>query len=277
MTGTQAVPHQTWQGNLFQGTSMQFNPGAYWQYTDSFYVPNWNAAQYDNAGTQVVPPGGSGPGAAPTPAPDYTGVPCFIANPCPSGYYCKLNTGNNIQQKGSCMKVSSDYWSGGAGQWTDSDLYNSMAHPPLILDPLHNGPATQSSGNDIGLGYYGDTGAYGTYGQPGGQPGGQSGVPMPNSCAGPSLCGYKAAYGTCWCDSKCQTTGDCCPDIKQFCDYKTPAGLPVPNNFPNGNCIQDGGQCSNRCGTKGPVTVGSQTCYCDVDCKQYNDCCCSAC
>jgi hypothetical protein len=220
MTGTQAVAHQTWQKNVYMGTTMKFNPGAYWGYTDSFYVPNWNTAQYDTTtGNQISTGGGDNP-FMPTPAPDYTGTPCFIANPCPSGYYCKLNVGHNIQQKGSCVRVSMDYWSGGAGQFTDSDMYNSMVHPPLILDPLHNGPAATGSNYDSGLGYYPGYPDYPGYGQPG--------LPAANSCASPSVCGYKAAQGTCWCDAKCQSTGDCCPDVAVYCSYTNFPSTPGP-------------------------------------------------
>jgi hypothetical protein len=215
MIGTQAVPHQSFQGNVYFGTSMKFNPGAYWSYTDSYNVPSWNTATYDSVGNQVS----TGTPGTPTPAPDYTGYPCFIASPCPSGYYCKLNTGNNIQQQGFCTKLSTDYYAGGAGQWTDSDMYNSYIHPPLVLDPNHNGPAT-TSGSGAGIGYYQGYGGGYTNGYGGGYNGAYSPPAVPGSCAGPSVCGYKSATGDCWCDGKCQSSGDCCPDIGQYCSYR---------------------------------------------------------
>jgi len=272
MIGTAAVPHQTWADNIYMGNPMQFNQGAFFGYTDSYVVPNWNAPEYDSNGNQISTGGGTV--GVPTPAPDYTGTPCFIANPCPTGYYCKLNPGSeNVQQVGTCAALSADYWTGGAGQYTDSSMYLGMVNPPLVLDPNANGPANSAS-EDLGYSY-GGGGGY--------SPPAVAGA-LSGSCATPSVCGYKSAVGNCWCDAKCSSSGDCCADVQQWCSYNsqpTQAIAPPPYTPPAypqaGNCVQDGGQCAGRCGSSGPVTVGSQTCYCDANCHTYNDCCCSVC
>jgi len=210
LIGTQAVAHQTWQQGIYMGTIQTFNPGATWDYTDSFNAPNWNTAQYDAQGNLIS----TGSVEGPTPAPDYSGIPCSISNVCPKKYYCKLNTGNNIQQRGTCMGEPSGYWTGGAGQFTESPYYTGMANPNLVLDPYFNGPANYASDEEP---YYGSgSGAGGPFGN---RPYGAAPPGASNSCASPSNCGYKAAYGDCWCDGKCQSNGDCCPDISRYCRF----------------------------------------------------------
>jgi hypothetical protein len=205
--------------------------------------------------------------------------------------------------------VAANSWTGGAGQFTSSNFYNSWVHPPLITDPNHNGPPAPAPGSNSGSynsgynsgsynsGYnsgssnsgYGSSSEYnyngGSSSSTNYQPGSSGGSPsytggQSNSCAQPSVCGYKSASGNCWCDGECQSTGDCCSDIAQYCSY--PGLTPVVSApTPAKNCIQDNNQCSARggCGTSNsaPVNIGSQVCYCDAGCHQYNDCCCSAC
>lgn len=309
MIGTQELAKQTWQKNVYMGTSMQFNKGAFWGYTDSYYVPS-----YGNGGTDGGQTDGNG-NLIPTPAPtpeDATGRPCFsYSQPCPSGYYCKLNTGYNVQQKGTCQREAADTWNGGAGKFTDSSYYSGLAHPPLALDPDHNGVAGPpgyngaygSYGSGYGSGYGGSYGAgygaggYGGYNNIPGV-GAQSCAPLPT---GAPVCGYKSYSGTCFCDSDCGTKGDCCPDYAQYCgvlsnQYTGPAlntgassnlGPSNPNaytnpatntntNTNNGQC-DPVGQCAGLCGTSNSaVGVNGKPCYCDSQCALSGDCCCSA-
>jgi len=231
MIGTQALSHNTWQSNVYMGTTMKFNPGAFWGYTDSYSVPNWNANAGGNGGG-----GGStdGNGNVVTPAPtpsDATGRPCFgYSQPCPTGYYCKLNTGYNIQQKGTCQREASDTWTGGAGLFTDSSYYNGLTHPPLVLDPTHNGVGSNTGyGNYYGSGSsYGSGSGYGygsgsgyAYGSGSGYSSGPGATGGAESCAplstGAPVCGFKSVTGTCFCDTDCSRTGDCCTDYAQYC------------------------------------------------------------
>lgn len=66
------------------------------------------------------------------------------------------------------------------------------------------------------------------------------------SCSG--LCGDKAPGG-CFCDDKCETFGDCCPDKKSACDGVTPS-------------------CAGACGFQ-----SVDGCWCDELCENYGDCC----
>lgn len=304
MIGTQALSHNTWQSNVYMGTTMQFNPGAFWGYTDSYSVPSWNVnsgngGYTDGSGNVVTP--------APTPA-DATGSPCFaISQPCPTGFYCKLNTGYNVQQKGTCQRQAADTWTGGAGLFTDSSYYTGLTHPPLILDPDHNG-AGSNSGSGYG-GYYGSSG-YGN-GYPAGPNGPQSCAPLPT---GAPVCGYKSVAGSCFCDTDCAKTGDCCSDYAQYCGVlsnqytgysapstpaysppatnygsSTPAYSPPATNYGSstpaysppatssvGASCGAVNQCSGACGSSAPLTgLNGQTCYCDNQCSQTGDCCCA--
>lgn len=314
MIGTQELAKQTWQKNVYMGTSLQFNKGAFWGYTDSYYVPS-----YGNSGDNGNnPPTDDNGNLVPTPAPtpqDATGRPCFAySNPCPAGYYCKLNAGYNVQQKGTCQREAADTWNGGAGKFTDSSYYSGLAHPPLALDPDHNGvsaPPGYGYGNN-----YGSGGAYGSYGGSfGGSYGSGSGYGSgygsnnyapggvgAQSCAplasGAPVCGYKSFSGTCFCDSDCGTKGDCCPDYAQFCGVLSssytggPLNTPSNNNMGpsnpqaysnpattsanNGQC-DPVGQCAGLCGTSNSaIGVNGKPCYCDSQCALSGDCCCSA-
>lgn len=293
MIGTQALSKQTWQHNVYMGTSMQFNPGAFWGYTDSYSVPNWNAASGGSDGY-----GGNTDGngnivtSAPTPV-DATGRPCFgYSQPCPDGYYCKLNTGYNVQQKGTCQRQDPSTWTQGAGKFTDSSYYTGLAHPPLVLDPNHNGAASQGSSGYNGYG--GSPYGNGAYGYPG-----QSGA-GPETCApltsGAPVCGFKSFSGTCFCDSDCSKTGDCCSDYANFCgvlsnqytgysgssgpSYSSsnsgPAYSPPALSSSSGSC-DTVGQCAGLCGSSNPATgLNGKPCYCDSQCSLSGDCCCSA-
>lgn len=64
-------------------------------------------------------------------------------------------------------------------------------------------------------------------------------------------CGKKV--GSCWCDSSCNKTNDCCPDQPQFCGAVTP--------------VTSQASCSGNCG------LASDGCLCDSECEKYNDCC----
>ena len=57
-------------------------------------------------------------------------------------------------------------------------------------------------------------------------------------------CGAQSPAG-CWCDSACQGSGDCCPDVAFQC-----------------------GSCANSCGAQSPAG-----CWCDSDCAGFGDCC----
>jgi hypothetical protein len=277
MIGTQELPKQTWQHSVYMGTTQQFNKGAFFGYTDSYSVPNWNV---NNGGGGGIPDGnGNVITAAPTPA-DATGRPCFsYSQPCPGGYYCKLNPGYNVQQKGTCQREAADTWTGGAGKFTDSSYYTGLTHPPLILEPDHNGVGSQagSGGSYYGLGAYS----------------GQLGVNGAESCGplptGAPVCGFKSFTGSCFCDSDCGTKGDCCADYANFCgvlsnQYTGYGAPPVPvQNAPaysppatSGNC-DPVGQCAGLCGSTNPATgVNGKPCYCDSQCSLSGDCCCSS-
>jgi len=260
---------------------MQFNPGAYWGYTDSYSVPNWNANSGSGGGTDS---NGNVVTSVPTPA-DATGQPCFsYVQPCPDGYYCKLNTGYNVQQKGTCQHEAADTWTGGAGKFTDSSYYTGLTHPPLVLDPDHNGvgPSQGSSGGYYGSNGYGGSG-YGT------ATGAESCGPLPT---GNPVCGFKSFTGSCFCDTDCATKGDCCTDYAQFCGVLSPqytgysappaSNAPPPYSPPAtsnqgslGNCDAVG-QCAGLCGSSNPATgVNGKPCYCDSQCSLSGDCCCS--
>jgi len=286
MIGTQELPKQTWQHSVYMGTTMQFNPGAFWGYTDSYSVPNWNSAGSGGGGTID----GSGNVVTPEPTPaDATGRPCFAySQPCPMGYYCKLNPGYNVQQKGTCQHEAVDTWTGGAGKFTDSSYYTGLTHPPLVLDPEHNGVSTQSS-SGYGVGYFGSGanmgyGADGVYGS----------VTVAESCgplpSGAPVCGFKSFTGSCFCDTDCATKGDCCKDYANFCgvlsNQYTGYSAPIPNGPPanlpysppatsKGSCDAVG-QCAGLCGSSSPATgVNGKPCYCDSQCSLSGDCCCS--
>jgi hypothetical protein len=232
MIGTQELPKQTWQHNVYMGTTMQFNPGAFWGYTDSFSVPNWNAGSLGG----TIDDNGNVNSIAPTPA-DATGRPCFsYSQPCPVGYYCKLNTGYNVQQKGTCQREAADTWTGGAGKFTDSSYYTALTHPPLILDPQHNGVANQGSSYGSNGNYFGGSNSgYAGYGSNGY---GSNGLPMTGaeSCGplstGAPVCGYKSFTGSCFCDTDCATKGDCCTDYAVHCGVLSNqyTGYAPPNN-----------------------------------------------
>jgi hypothetical protein len=299
MIGTQELPKQTWQHNVYMGTTMQFNPGAFWGYTDSYSVPNWNSLGSGGGGGGSIDGSGNVVTPEPTPA-DATGRPCFAySQPCPQGYYCKLNSGYNVQQKGTCQREAGDTWTGGAGKFTDSSYYTGLTHPPLILEPNHNGVATQSS-SGYGLGYFG-TGAYGTggYGTDGAYgtatTGAESCGPLPT---GAPVCGFKSFTGSCFCDTDCATKGDCCKDYANHCGVLSnqytgynapvsntpaysPAALPysppATSKFGTGAGSCDAvGQCAGLCGSSSPATgVNGKPCYCDGQCALSGDCCCS--
>jgi hypothetical protein len=248
MIGTQELPKQTWQHNVYMGTTQQFNPGAFFGYTDSYSVPNWYASSGGDSGGGIIDNNGNVQTSAPTPA-DATGRPCFsYSQPCPGGYYCKLNPGYNVQQKGTCQREAADTWTGGAGKFTDSSYYTGLTHPPLILEPDHNGVASPSgssgyygssgfsgysgagvsgySGYSSGSGYSSDSGYSSGYasGYPSGygySPAGQPGAPSGESCrplpTGAPVCGYKSFTGSCFCDTDCSSKGDCCMDYANFC------------------------------------------------------------
>lgn len=277
LIGTQLVPQTTWQGNnIYLGTGMQFNKGAYFQYTDSFSAPIWT--NYDPA-TGSIPTPAATPNQPPTPPPptpvvDYTGKECYsYMQPCPNLYYCKVTQGYNPSQKGFCAKEQQnswmdasqgwwqDQWGSTMGQYGSADNYNAytyngqaggangyatipMVHPPLIFDPNHNGQGAGWSP------YY--------------TAGGTSS--SAESCAGPSKCGYKAAVGSCWCDDQCQGTGDCCADIQLYCPV---AGSVVP--AASAGACSNAGSCVGYCGKAEPAPGG---CHCDNTCQQYGDCCC---
>lgn len=75
------------------------------------------------------------------------------------------------------------------------------------------------------------------------------------SCDG--LCGSTApAPGSspeCFCDSQCETLGDCCADRATVCES---AG--------------SSGSCQGRCHSTGATDAG---CYCDASCEAFGDCC----
>jgi len=169
------------------------------------------------------------------------------------------------------------------------------SYPPIVSNPYSTFPAISASATVVPPTGYGASPVQSTvsvystngYNAPAGASGagpangnnGFSTPVMPNSCGAPSKCGYKAAYGECWCDPKCHSSGDCCADVAQYCSSSSSPGAPSTASaaVPSPPCVQDGGQCANRCGSTSPVTVGLQSCFCDVDCPIYNDCCCSAC
>lgn len=314
MIGTQALPKQTWSNNIYMGTIMQFNPGAFFQYSNSYSVPDFNANNNDDNG---VDQNGNPITNAPTPAPDATGQPCDNFNhPCPTGYYCQLMTGYNQNQQGTCQRQDSNIWNEGAGKFTDSQYYTGLSHPPLILDPDHNGVAPPNSGySGYGYGYpaggsswgaVGSTGGYGygygyngvsgyggygtSYGPNGAPLGGQSCAPLPT---GAPVCGYKSFTGTCFCDTDCPKKGDCCPDYAQYCGVLSqgytgsyvaptpalnsfsPANYNAPRSGGSGQC-DPVGQCAGLCGSPRPATgQNGASCYCDSGCALTGDCCCS--
>jgi len=44
--------------------------------------------------------------------------------------------------------------------------------------------------------------------------------PCPHGCTG--FCGQYQPVDKCWCDAKCHTAGDCCPDVCAVCGYCGP-------------------------------------------------------
>ena len=215
MIGTQELPKQTWQHSVYMGTTQQFNKGAFFGYTNSYSLPNWNVAGGGGGNGGSTDGNGNVVTYAPTPA-DATGQPCFsYSQPCPTGYYCKLNTGYNVQQKGTCQREAADTWTGGAGKFTDSSYYTGLAHPPLVLDPNHNGVGSNAGAsgyNPYGPSNYGSSTGYYPPGQPGSYA--ESCAPLPT---GAPVCGFKSFTGSCFCDSDCAGTGDCCQDYAQYC------------------------------------------------------------
>jgi len=269
MIGTQALPDQTWGANVYMGTVMQFNPGAFWGFTNSYSVPNWNtqSTSTDQWGNLVTQP--------PTPPPDATGQPCMsISAPCPTGYYCQLTQGYNVQQSGTCQHEDADTWSQGAGKFTDSQYYTGLANPPLILNPNQNGPSL--TGPRYGYGYNGIAAPAGA----------QTCAPLPT---GAPVCGYKSFTGSCFCDTDCSSKGDCCVDYAQYCGSLSQTYIPpapatpgysppaVPgSNVPASGSCDPVGQCGSMCGSANPVPgVNNQPCYCDSQCSLSGDCCCS--
>ncbi|MBW2735366.1 MAG: hypothetical protein JRH20_23530 [Deltaproteobacteria bacterium] len=67
------------------------------------------------------------------------------------------------------------------------------------------------------------------------------------TCEG--VCGGQATAG-CWCDEKCTTFGDCCPDKGALCDARPTAS------------------CQDACGGQSP-----DGCWCDAQCTNFGDCC----
>ncbi|MBW1880177.1 MAG: hypothetical protein JRJ84_17595 [Deltaproteobacteria bacterium] len=65
---------------------------------------------------------------------------------------------------------------------------------------------------------------------------------------------------TCWCDDLCESYGDCCDDIDQYCnDDPAPTG--------------DAPTCEDHCGESTAVSGSDPACYCDSACESYGDCC----
>lgn len=247
LTSSQLVEKETWQHNIFMGTHMKFNPGAYWQYTNQYYSPKQMPTATHEHTVDHTSSGQTT--SAPTPGPNYEGQACFgYLQPCPSGYYCKVASGYQPGQKGQCRKAQ--VGTGGQGWWGN---VNGIAPTPKPIKTI----ADLSGGNN----WFSNT--------------------QNSSCAAPSVCGFKAVRGDCWCDSQCHTTNDCCADIEDHCTFATAQPTPAP--VPKPEAVQPPceprlqGDCTGKCGQKGVVggSNGVVRCYCDATCKSYGDCCCS--
>ncbi len=115
----------------------------------------------------------------------------------------------------------------------------------------------------------------------------------PSSCA--NACNAASPNGSCYCVPQCLDSGNCCADACLLCGICEPCtptcgGKECGDDGCGGQCgaCQTGEYCEN--GNCNPIEVPSATCknacgeassdgscYCDMSCLQYNDCCIDAC
>jgi hypothetical protein len=119
---------------------------------------------------------------------------------------------------------------------------------------------------------------------------------VPKRCGSTKACGNIGVNFNCWCDSACESAGDCCDDFASRCPKEVPTlegscsghgqcGYKNDGCWCSRDCLQVGDCCSDythycgmtegggeqscvgRCGSK---AVG---CFCDYKCVENNDCC----
>lgn len=197
LTSTQPVPHHTWSGDIWAGTSMTFNPGATFTYTNSYFVPehhylpgDYNKIHDDHDDEFIAAP-------TPKPTPSPTRHPGEGANcgklygpQCMAMLYCQVTPGYNPTQTGTCIHIPEhDGGMGTEGWYPGATDKNPWVH-------VGNSHTAANSG-----------GAFNPNSQ--------------GSCA--NSCGFQSITGSCWCDDECKKTGDCCVDIQAYCG----AGAPI--------------------------------------------------
>lgn len=220
--GTQMVTGGIWHHNIKMGTNIQFNPGAYFAYTNSYVMPE---ALHQHPDGTIDVNNHEYPYYS-----DFSGQVCYgYLLPCPDGYYCAVPFGYQAQQTGFCTKIPSNAWANPSGGNVGT---NRNSHPA-----------------------------------------------SEHSCASPSVCGYKASGGTCWCDDACVASNDCCSDAYLYCSINEqgPPGGPTNNVTqyePECRHAPLQGDCTGRCGA-GIVHHAGGKCHCDASCFVYNDCCCN--
>lgn len=272
MLGTQPVPKQTWHQNIFMGTKLQFNQGAFWGYTDSFYVPHTTYVVAGNNNNYLQPT------PQPTPATvSYEGQLCYAyitGYMCPAGYYCQVSPGYQPLQQGVCKKQNTI--GGNNGNWNNGNWNNNGWN--------NNGWNNGNSGGTV-ITPQPTVGNWNTGGwnNNAGNSGNNWFTTTPTSCGPPSVCGYKSVNSACWCDSKCKETGDCCGDVETYCSVNSapnPTPAPVINpatSYVPPTCTNPylAGDCLTRCNDPNPVYHQQGKCYCDDTCLNYGDCCCN--
>ena len=108
-------------------------------------------------------------------------------------------------------------------------------------------------------------------------------TPADGSCAGNcgGYGGYSDSINGCWCDSICESAGDCCCDvfehcgINKVCESESSANTGSSVNTGSLAITPEDGSCVGKCGEINYSNTGPNGyCACDEECKYWGDCCC---
>lgn len=234
MLGTQIHSGNTWEGAVYYGTTMKFNPGMFVSYTNSYNVPVYpppTTPPPTNQGVQVPTfPSVQTPTVSPTPSMEGSYCTGFSsANSCPASYYCQPKPGYNPYQVGSCTK-----------QKTVNTPHNGGGSDYDFKGPDELQPTVNTRGG---------------------------------SCAPPSACGFQSVTGSCYCDLECEANGDCCFDFDaQLCREEEVVENNSFEEIFDGHLAKP--ICPGNCDkTTEFKSESGKKCFCDPVCLSWDDCC----